>query len=146
MRQARCEVRTAEVVDAVSISRLSIELGYPADRVETIGRLEEIWDRPDHEVFVAVWSEAVVGWIQIRHSQLIVEDRYAEIVGLVVAGGRRREGIGRLLVERAESWAKEHQCSTLRLRSNVMRVESHPFYEACGFNNVRTQALHVKDL
>jgi GNAT superfamily N-acetyltransferase len=57
----------------------------------------------------------------------------------VVAADRRGEGIGRPLVERVARWALERGLEQVSVRSNIARMESHPFYERAGYIRVKTQ-------
>ena len=69
-----------------------------------------------------------------------------EIIGLVVDAATRRVGIGRTLVTLIERWALERGYSILLVRSNVVRQESHPFYDQLGYERVKTQHSYKKVL
>ena len=51
-----------------------------------------------------------------------------------------------LLVEAVEAWAAARGLVQLAVRGNVVRVESHPFYERLGFVRVRTRHAYRKQL
>lgn len=59
---------------------------------------------------------------------------------------RVRNGVGRALVASAEAWALGNGFSSIGVRSNVARVESHPFYERLGFARTKTQHVYSKTL
>jgi GNAT superfamily N-acetyltransferase len=67
-----------------------------------------------------------------------------EIVGLIVSETMRRRGVGRCLVEYAETWAKEISAETVVVRSNTKRVESRVFYPSLGFLPSKTQVVYRK--
>lgn len=46
----------------------------------------------------------------------------------------------------AEGWALSSGFSSIRVRSNVTRAESHPFYERLGFARTKTQHVYSKTL
>jgi GNAT superfamily N-acetyltransferase len=69
-----------------------------------------------------------------------------EITGLVVDDKARRRGVGRLLVEQIEGWAKSGNCRVLGVSSNVLRAESHAFYESLGYLQAKTQHSYRKTL
>jgi len=46
----------------------------------------------------------------------------------------------------AESWGHGRGTASLRVRSRVGRVESHPFYESLGFSRAKTQHVYQKTL
>jgi GNAT superfamily N-acetyltransferase len=70
----------------------------------------------------------------------------AEIFGLVVAQGRRASGVGRRLVEAVEQWARGRGLTDISVRSNVVRPESHSFYERIGYPRLKTQHVYRKRL
>jgi ribosomal protein S18 acetylase RimI-like enzyme len=73
-------------------------------------------------------------------------DSSAEILGLVVAEGRRSAGVGRELVDAAERWAVAAGCRAMRVRSRVTRERAHAFYERHGFRRIKTQHAFEKAL
>jgi GNAT superfamily N-acetyltransferase len=70
----------------------------------------------------------------------------AEITGLVVAASARRTGVGKALVSSAEQWTARQGLTAIRVRSNITRAESHPFYERLGFLRKKTQHTYEKPL
>ena len=87
-----------------------------------------------------------VGWVQVFGRQLLVVDRHAEIGGLVVDEGYRGRGVGGLLMELAEDWARAWGCETLYVRSNVVREDAHRFYEGAGYHLIKTSRVFLKEL
>ena len=53
---------------------------------------------------------------------------------LVVTPSRRSRGIGRLLLDAASEWAREHGCHHLALDSGTRRRDAHRFYIAQGMS------------
>ena len=80
-----------------------------------------------------------------RHCSLESGEQ-AELAGLVVSSDARRLGVGRALVAAAEAWTRAAGFPTLRVRSNVLRAESHAFYRSVGFVPVKTQHTYEKSL
>jgi len=132
--------------DVEAAARLSTELGYPATAEELAGRLADLSWREDHAVLVAELDGAVIGWIHVQESRLVVEPPRADITGLVVSRGVRRAGVGRALVEAAERWAAERGAERIRVRSNVVRDDAHAFYPALGFAVAKTSTVFEKQL
>jgi ribosomal protein S18 acetylase RimI-like enzyme len=62
-----------------------------------------------------------------------VEDARAEISDLGVEPARRRRGIGRLLVERAQGWIRERGADRVEVRVAVRNAEGQAFWRALGF-------------
>lgn len=123
------------------------QLGYRVTREEAEGRLEEIERDEGHAAFVAASPDGeVVGWVHV-YLRLLVEHRLrAEVGALVVAEDYRRRGIGELLVQHAEEWARRQGCWAVQLRSNVIREGTHLFYEKTGYRTLKEQRVFQKVL
>jgi GNAT superfamily N-acetyltransferase len=137
-------VRKARITDVAQVAELSGILGYPVDRETMQNRLEQLAGREDHVVFVAEINGEVAGWIHGAEQEILVAGRMAQICGLVVAEGRRASGVGRRLVEAVERWAHGRGLDDVSVRSNVIRPESHPFYERLGYTRIKTQHTYRK--
>jgi GNAT superfamily N-acetyltransferase len=110
-------------------------------------RLKRILNDADHAVRVAADDEGkAIGWVHVRLALTLILDREAEIDGLVVREDHRGRGIGAQLLQDAQTWANRHDCSAVRLRTNVTRGRAHRFYERCGFKRVKTSYLFRKAL
>ena len=81
-----------------------------------------------------------------KTQELLESGRRCEILGLVVDEEYRATGIGRSLVERVEQWARSRDLLQMAVRSSVLRLESHPFYERLGYRRVKTQHSYRKEL
>jgi GNAT superfamily N-acetyltransferase len=140
-------IRRATPGDVDRLADLCGQLGYPLSREQVRLRLTEIAQEPGNEVHVAVGSgEFVVGWIQLYVRQLLMVERHVEMGGLVVDEAYRGQGVGRMLVDWAETWARDHGCDTIYLRSNVQREAAHRFYERMGYQLTKTQRAYWKSL
>jgi len=140
-------VRAATLNDAPEIARLCDELGYSVSVDNVHEQLRTIADLPTDGIAVAVSEDgAVIGWIQTHASSVLESGFRAEIVGLIVSGTVRRQGIGRRLVAWAEEWARAIGAPRIVVRSNVVRTESHAFYPALGYVATKTQLVYRKAL
>ncbi len=135
-------VRAMAAADLPRVAELSLQLGYPVALAELHRRFERLARSPSDALFVA--GEPVGGWIHLEHRESLESGESVEITGLVVDAARRREGLGRALVARAEQWALQRGVSRLRVRSNVTRQESHHFYPALGFARAKTQHVYER--
>jgi GNAT superfamily N-acetyltransferase len=143
----KISIRLASTRDAERISALCLQLGYTASQEEVEQRLHRIQQEDEHAVYVARTSgEYVVGWVHVLIYHLLESPAEAEVGGLVVDENCRRWGAGRLLMGRAEEWAREKGCWAIHLRSNVIRKGAHGFYEALGYHNYKTQLAFRKVL
>jgi GNAT superfamily N-acetyltransferase len=140
-------IRGATAADAAPLAALSAELGYPVETAALAERLTRLITAPGHAVRVAEDAAGdPIGWIHAMEQDYLVLGRRCEIMGLVVARGRRGRGIGRALVEDVERWAAARGLPEISVRSNIVRTESHPFYLRLGYALVKTQQAYRKPL
>ena len=137
------EVRRAAPGDAAALVELARAVGAePEGWLITDGGwrtaseerryLRAIRRHPHAAVFVAETAEGVIGRLSIARDQHPASEHVADL-GLMVAKGHRRLGIGRGLMEAAETWARG---------VGVRKVELHVFphneaaialYESLGY-------------
>ena len=140
-------MRQATLGDAAEVSRLVTELGYAASVDMVVERLRRILSEDRFLVLVAVGDDGgLLGWVNAEERLTLESGTTFEIVGLVVDATARRRGIARSLVTAVEHWARSRGATSVRVRSNVNRDESHPFYETAGYRRLKTQHAYVKEL
>jgi len=139
-------VRHATAADADDIADLTAQLGYDVDSSLVKDRLSRILLRSDQRFLIADLDGRSVGWLHAVITEYIETGTFVTIGGLVVDRSHRGQGIGRLLMEYAESWARERACPIVRLWSSAGRAEAHRFYEHLGYSNLKTQYSFVKSL
>jgi GNAT superfamily N-acetyltransferase len=141
-------IRPAAPGDVLYITQLCEQLGYLASQNDVRQRLEGIrrGDTPAIVYAAQLPHGEVVGWVHVYRCAGLLLPPYAEIGGLVVSEAQRGRGIGRRLMEEAETWARQHDCQQVRLRSNAVRVEAHRFYEGIGYQVVASQMVYRKAL
>lgn len=144
--QAR--VRLASTADIEQLAMLCQHLGYLVSPAEVQQRFDQIQHDECHTVYVAERPDGqqVIGWVHVYTRQLLLTDLQAEIGGLVVDERYRQSGIGRLLMQHAEEWARKKGCEAVTLRSNVLRKDAHIFYEKVGYRSVKTLMAFYKAL
>ena len=138
-------IREAITGDAQRIAQLAGQLGYttPLDHVERYVALS----REEHELFVAVVPRAgVVGWIGVAQHFSILSSHTAQVEGLVIEDEYRSQGLGALLLEAAEMWARRRGCTGMQVRTNVTRERAHVFYVRCGYELLKSQHIFAKTL
>lgn len=138
-------VREALPADAQRIMALAGQLGYDVPLAHVERQVQRMND--EHTVLVAVVPRVgVVGWIGVALREAITDSGRADIEGLVVEDEYRGNGIGQLLVEAAETWARRRGCTSMRLASNVVRERAHEFYKRLGYHVLKTQHAFKKSL
>jgi GNAT superfamily N-acetyltransferase len=126
---------------------LAVQLGYECTGREVQMRLGEMQDSPQYAVYVAELSGChVVGWIAAYVFRAVELDPFAEISGLIVDQALRCSGIGKILLDAAEKWARHVGCSSISVHSNVTRDRAHHFYKNNGFELLKTQRMFQKAL
>lgn len=145
--ETRVRIRTMRLEDSAAVAELATQLGYPSTAEQIERRFATIREAPDAQVWVAENAEgAVVGWLHLYGTRQIESEPYAEIGGLVVEETARGRGIGRALMETAEASARERGYAVVRVRSNVIRTQTHEFYKGLGYEVVKSQVRFRKKL
>ena len=139
-------IRVARVSDAGEVAQLTGQLGYDLTEGDAADRLSRILTRDDQRFFVAEIGGRATGWVHVVLVEYVDAEPFALVGGLVVDSARRRSGLGRALMDRAERWARERGCSMVRLSSTVMRTAAHRFYQTLGYTNIKTQYSFIKSL
>lgn len=134
-------IRPAQLTDAEAITMLSGHLGYPSSIEQVASRLTAALNDAQHQVWVAVGHDQVMGWVQAQYMVRVESDPFVEIVGLVVHQDHRNKGIGRMLVACMRAWANSISCNRIRVRCRVDRTEAHQFYIRLGFSESKMQKV-----
>lgn len=141
----RVSIRRANAADHGALARLCGELGYPTSAENFALRLASL--PAGHVVFVAEDSAAaILGFAYAHGTELLLFDRVAELAALVVTANARGNGVGERLVDAVASWARAAGFASLRLRSNVVRVDAHRFYDRLGFTRTKQQVVFDRAL
>ena len=130
------KIRDFVLSDVQAVTGLTKELGYPSTEEEMNVRMKKIIDNPLYRTLIAVKEEEVVGYCGIflydcwEHNEPILR-----VEVLVVKTEARRYGIGKVLMEKAEQWARERGASIISLNSGnrAERESAHKFYPSLGF-------------
>jgi GNAT superfamily N-acetyltransferase len=140
-------IRKARLSDAGIIAELSGQLGYPTTEKDMAGRLAMLLSRPHGVVLVAETpAHEVLGWLHVSVTPLLEVPLRAEVNGLIVREGERSLGAGTKLLEAAEDWARSKRCTSMSVRSSVIRDRAHAFYLRNGYEHYKTQKAFRKDL
>ena len=143
---AKTKIRRARATDAVRLAELAGELGYPTTKNEIRQRLSRLQPATTHAVFVAEAYGELIGWLHVSRNYLLESPVRAEVNGLVVSAAARGQGAGKDLLRAAEEWARQHKCTAVNVRSNVIRDRAHAFYEREGYQHYKTQKAFRKAL
>ncbi|MEU4549997.1 GNAT family N-acetyltransferase [Nonomuraea dietziae] len=86
-----------------------------------------------HGVLVAVHDGCVAGFVTLATQRHFTGQVDAYIGELVVCAEVERIGIGRALVNAAESWARERGLRRITLETGAANVRARSFYRALGY-------------
>ncbi len=137
---AELRVREASAEDAEKIQSLAGELagavGDSPPGLENVrARLAELLEETRARVLVVEDEEgAVVGaaslWLKpdLAHGDTVVE-----VPMLVVSEDRRREGVGKLLMEEVQRLAAENGANLIELVATTQNSPAREFYRSLGF-------------
>ena len=140
-----CSIRKAKITDAPAIARLVIQLGYHTSPSEMEIRLQTLLAHSDYVTCVAEVSSTVVGLVGAYIGYAIeFAGTYARLTVLVVDEQWRGRGIGKMLMERIERWAREQGGTLIILTSGNQRADAHRFYETLGYT--KTGVRYAKQL
>lgn len=125
-------VRLAEVADVDQIFTLTSDFAtsFRPDAQALQASLARLIRHSDARVLVAVETAMIVGYLLgFDHDTLFANGRVAWIEELMVREDRRRNGIGRMLVERFERWTRERGERLVGLATR----RAAAFYAAIGY-------------
>ena len=100
--------------------------GWVRQAIEEIG--------PDRAVIVAESaSGGCVGFVDVCHNLNFSGEEQAYVGELVVAEAHEGQGIGRALMEAAETWARAHGLSLIVLHTGARNNRAIHFYKHLGY-------------
>ncbi|MBL8766920.1 MAG: GNAT family N-acetyltransferase [Planctomycetes bacterium] len=138
-------IRPARTDDVGAIAALCGELGYSMTADQAARRFDALPE--SHVVLVAVdAARTVLGFAHAHAAEPLLLDRTAELASLVVTAHHRGQRVGERLVDAIAAWARGAGFRALRLRSNVVRVDAHRFYERLGFARTKQQVVFDRTL
>lgn len=138
-------VRTFESADARSIAVLIRQLGYAADETFITSRLALLASSANDRIYVAECRARIVGLLSFHVFPLFHEPAcLGRITALVVKEDSRGRGVGRALIEAAETFAWKVGCSRVEVTSGDSRSGAHAFYETVGYHRSHQRFLKMK--
>lgn len=99
---------------------------HEREALSTLWNFRVIWHEQRHEIAATAAGE-IVGVLALR-----IAASLAHVESLIVAPERRKSGIGRRLLERAENVANYYNCHKMTLEAPAT-LPARAFFEACGY-------------
>lgn len=135
-RSDHFEIRDYCDEDIPALAGLMGELGYPTSESEMQTRMDELNATGSNMTLIAECNGLVAGVLGMSKSLYWEQNGfYFKIQALVVSADFRRMGIGKALMEKAESRAKKLGARHISLTSSISdeRKSAHLFYPSLGY-------------
>jgi len=129
-------IRDACEADVKELTALMTDLGYPTTLEEFKVRFENISAHPDYRTIVAVANGEMVGMAGLSKNIFYeMNGNYMRILAFVVKQSARKLGLGKILIEAAEEWARAQGLHTVVISSGnrAERDAAHVFYQKMGY-------------
>ncbi|MDI5977854.1 GNAT family N-acetyltransferase [Amycolatopsis magusensis] len=143
------KTRPAHPADAVAVTELLDQLGYPGNSAAaTAARIRAWAGDPAGAVYVADAGGEVVGVVAVHTCPFFERaGSWGRIVALVVAERVRGRGVGGQLVTAAELFAASRGCLRVEVTSADRREDAHEFYRRRGYLDQRgTSSRFLREL
>jgi GNAT superfamily N-acetyltransferase len=140
-------IREATKADAARICEINQSaLGYDCTAAMVETQLALILTRPTERVWVAWDAQAatVAGFVHAADYESLHSGSQKNIIALAVDPRWQGRGLGRMLTEAAEAWARQCSCNAIRLVSSFSREGAHAFYLRCGYRLRKEQKNFIK--
>jgi len=126
-------------VDALHVTALPEIFRHPGGAARPEAYIASIVNDENACLWVAEHNDQIVGLVKVairetRDIPVLVPRRYAEIGTLAVAQRHQRRGIGRALMQAAESWASEKGIDQIELSVWEFNDQARAFYAALGYH------------
>lgn len=128
-------IRQATPSDAEAISQLLDQLQHPSTPHYLSQRIAKAQPSELEHIQVAVDQGRVVGVMALQITEPFhQEPPTARILDLCIMDTHRRMQYGRLLLDHAESIARDAGCIRVEVTSNNFRQDAHQFYARTGYD------------
>ena len=90
----------------------------------------------EKDLILIAEEERVIGYLHMAVTPQFARASYiGEIQELIIEEAYRNKGYGRMLLEKAKDYCKEHEIGIIEVLSSTFRKDAHRFYENNGFEN-----------
>ncbi|MDQ7094027.1 GNAT family N-acetyltransferase [Desulfosporosinus sp. PR] len=124
----KCELR--DLSEIVLLNKKEMGYDYPVE--DTKVQLARMLKDSNHRIYVATVDDRVAGYVHANNYDLLYAPPMKNIMGIAVSSDYRKIGIGKMLLNEVEKWARDTGAG-VRLVSGATRTGAHAFYSACGY-------------
>lgn len=135
--ESMTSVRPAQLSDSEALFPLAkaFATSFAVERSAFEPSLAALLQSPDAFIAVASDAERVGGYVLgFDHHTFFANGRVSWVEEIMVSEDCRRRGIGRLLMDRFEQWARDRQSKLIALATR----HAAPFYRSMGYNESAT--------
>ena len=128
------KIRNARHEDVDNLVYFMSELGYPSSNEIIEENLSAYGSTDGYEVLVAEHEGKILGCISLHVIKLFhLEGNIGRITSLVVSPNNRGKGVGKALIEAADTFFKKMGCVRAEVTSADYRQGAHIFYQSHGY-------------
>jgi len=118
------------------------------NETQVVQELRKIFFRllknPNTRIILAEADREIIGLIDLSFRETLFNQHWVMIIeDLIIDNNYRRRGIGTQLVKLAEKTARQRDCRSIELNSDLYRKETHQFWEAIGYERKAYQFRKV---
>jgi N-acetylglutamate synthase-like GNAT family acetyltransferase len=125
-------IRSAKVEDSPQIAALLGQLGYPSESEIVRKKISLLSSGGADRIWVAEFQGKVVGLLAFHLTPLLhVSGSLGRITAVV--GKNSGEKGSETVIETAERWAWERDCTRIEVTSGEQRAQAHQFYQDLGY-------------
>ena len=133
-------IRRCMITDTDTIFALCREeLGYDFPRSQVEANIRRMMGEANNLLLVAESRGEVVGFIHAHNHEPVYAPPMKSVVALAVKPEYRKHGLGHMLVEAVENWARETGAAGVRVNSTEAMNDALHFYKSMGYEYIRTQ-------
>lgn len=129
-------IRDAQEGDIPQLTTLITQLGYPCTADEVLTRYTNVNQHPDYRTLVITDGDVAIGVAGVVKGIWYEKNgTYVRILAFVVNEDYRGKGVGKLLIQAIEDWARELGVNSVVLSSGNRdeRLGAHRFYQGLGY-------------
>lgn len=132
-------IREAKPNDYSQLLPLMDQLGYPIEKEKMESNLKNYCQLSKQKAWVAEKDNKIIGCLAAAITDYFhLPKAFLRVISLVIDKDHRRMGIGKKLMQKAESYACDMGCMHVELTSGTHRagLGTHDFYRSLGYTDL----------
>ena len=135
-------IREVRLADAAGLADLISELGYHCSQMFARSKIRQLSGKATDRIFVAVEKNVVTAFVSC-HILPVIHQRglLCRVTAICVLPEWRGRGVGKLLMDAVEDFARSRDCVKIEITSGVHRKSAHGFYRRIGYRSASARFL-----